>query len=99
MDYLTTYNSVKDSKLERRNLKKVDQMVIDLDGTTLGQLKKEHENLKADYLKLKDEFLKIQSENLQLFNKLNNNQEILIRKLSKLENSVATLLSISNGNN
>lgn len=99
MDYLTTYNSVKDSKLERRNLKKVDQMVIDLDGTTLGQLKKEHEDLKADYLKLKDEFLKIQSENLQLFNKLNNNQEILIRKLSKLENSVTTLLSISNGNN
>lgn len=99
MDYLTTYNSVKDSKLERRNLKKSDQMVIDLDGTTLGQLKKEHEELKADYLKLKDEFLKAQSENLQLFNKLNNNQEVLIRKLSKLENSVATLLSISNVNN
>lgn len=60
---------------------------------------KHFKEIEADYLKLKDDFLKMQSEYLQLFNKMNNNQEILVNKVVKLENSVTTLLSIQTGTN
>ena len=69
------------------------------DTYTLGDLLKDFKEIEADYLKLKDDYLKMQSEYLQLFNKMNNNQEILVNKVVKLENSVTTLLSIQTGTN
>ena len=69
------------------------------DAYTLGDLLKDFKEIEADYLKLKDDYLKMQSEYLQLFNKMNNNQEILVNKVVKLENSVTTLLSIQTGTN
>lgn len=69
------------------------------DTYTLGDLLKDFKSIEADYLKLKDDYLKMQSEYLQLFSKMNNNQQILVNKVVKLENSVATLLSIQTGTN
>ena len=71
-------------------------------GVFLSEKEEEIQHFKeieADYLKLKDDYLKMQSEYLQLFNKMNNNQEILVNKVVKLENSVTTLLSIQTGTN
>ena len=93
MNYIIVYGSVKDSKLQRGNIKKMEDVIIREDGHTVGQLIKENDELKNDYLKLQEEFLKYKTETLALFNKLNNNQEILVRKVNKLENSTATLLS------
>lgn len=93
MNYIIVYASVKDAKLQRSNIKKMEDVIIREDGLTVGQLIKENDELKNDYLKLQEEFLKYKTETLALFNKLNNNQEILVRKVNKLENSTATLLS------
>lgn len=93
MNYIIVYGSVKDAKLQRSNIKKMEDVIIREDGLTVGQLIKENDELKNDYLKLQEEFLKYKTETLALFNKLNNNQEILVRKVNKLENSTATLLS------
>ena len=93
MNYIIVYASVKDVKLQRGNIKKMEDVIIREDGLTVGQLIKENDELKNDYLKLQEEFLKYKTETLALFNKLNNNQEILVRKVNKLENSTATLLS------
>ena len=93
MNYIIVYGSVKDLKLQRGNIKKMEDVIIREDGLTVGQLIKENDELKNDYLKLQEEFLKYKTETLALFNKLNNNQEILVRKVNKLENSTATLLS------
>ena len=96
-DFIIVYGSVKEYKLNRSFIKKFGNVVVQDDGTTLGtlltRLTKENEQLKAENLKLKEDFLKYQSESLSLFNKLNNNQETLVRKVAKLENSCATLLS------
>lgn len=93
MNYIIVYGSVKDAKLQRSNIKKMEDVIIREDGLTVCQLIKENDELKNDYLKLQEEFLKYKTETLALFNKLNNNQEILVRKVNKLENSTATLLS------
>ena len=93
MNYSIVYGSVKHSKLQRGNIKKMEDVIIREDGLTVGQLIKENDELKNDYLKLQEEFLQYKTETLALFNKLNNNQEILVRKVNKLENSTATLLS------
>ena len=69
------------------------------DTYTLGDLLNDFKKIEADYLKLKEECLKMQSDYLQLFSKVNNNQEILVNKVVKLENSVSTLLSIQTGTN
>ena len=95
MDYIVTYNSIKDEKLKRAVVKKVENMVVSDDGTTLKDVLDDYAKLKLDYLKLKDEYLKTQSDNLMLFNKMNNTIDTLVKKVSKLENTVATLLSTS----
>lgn len=92
-DIVRTYGSFKDEKLNKQRAKKVADLIVTEDGTTLGQVLEDYTKLKADYLKLKDEQYKQQSENLQLFNKIINNQEVLIKKVAKLENQVTTLLS------
>lgn len=92
-DIVRTYGSFKDEKLNKQRAKKVADLIVTEDGTTLGQVLEDYSKLKADYLKLKDEQYKQQSENLQLFNKIINNQEVLIKKVAKLENQVTTLLS------
>ena len=92
-DIVRTYPSFKDEKLNKARAKKVNDLIITEDGRTVAQVLKENSDLKADYLKLKDEHYKQASENLQLFNKIINNQEVLIKKVSKLENQVTTLLS------
>lgn len=97
MDYTRTYNSLKDEKLQRGNVKKFEDVVINDDGLTIKALVKDFTQTKQDFLKFEDEALKSQSENLQLFNKMNNTLEILSRKIEKLENAVSLLLS--NGKN
>ncbi len=92
-DIVRTYGSFKEEKLNKQRAKKVADLIVTEDGTTLGQVLEDYTKLKADYLKLKDEQYKQQSENLQLFNKIINNQEVLIKKVAKLENQVTTLLS------
>lgn len=94
-DYIITYNSVKDAKLERKNIKPIENVVVSANGTTLKDVIDDYAKLKLDYLKLKDESLKTQSDNLMLFNKMNNTIDTLVKKVSKLENTVATLLSTS----
>ena len=96
MDYIKTSNSVKDCKLQKENIKKSANVIISDDGMSVEDLVNGYLALKAEYLKTKEENLKLQSENLLLFNKLNNNQEILVKKINKLENSVATLISNTN---
>lgn len=93
MDYLNTYNSAKDSKLQRKVCKPVEKVICTDDGLTVGQVVKKLNEAEAELTKQKAENLKIQSENLALFNKMNNTIETLIKKVSKLENSVSTLLS------
>lgn len=94
-DYIITYNSVKDAKLDRKNIKPIENVVVSANGTTLKDVLDDYAKLKLDYLKLKDEYLKTQSDNLMLFNKMNNTIDTLVKKVSKLENTVATLLSTS----
>lgn len=93
MDFFETAKSIKDIKLQHKQIKKANQVIITDDGMTIEQLVDEHEKLKADYNKLESDFLQSQSKNLQVFNKLITNQDILLDKVSKLENQVATLLS------
>lgn len=95
MDFIRTYNSIKDSKLERAKIKKVEDVVVSEDGTTIGDLLKENINLKQENLKLNDALLKSQSENIQFFNNLNNANRLLLDKVVRLENQVSTLLSIN----
>lgn len=94
-DYIVTYNSPRDAKLERKNIKNVENVVVSANGTTIKDVLDGYAKLKLDYLKLKDESLKAQSDNLMLFNKMNNTIDTLVKKVSKLENTVATLLSTS----
>ena len=96
-DYIITYNSVKDAKLERKNIKNIENVVVSANGTTLKDVLDDYAKLKLDYLKLKDESLKTQSDNLMLFNKMNNTIDTLVSKYSELKNEVTTLLS-NNGN-
>lgn len=95
MDFIRTYNSIKDSKLERAKIKKVEDVVVSDDGTTIGDLLKENINLKQENLKLNDELLKSKTENIKLFNNLNNANRLLLDKVVRLENQVSTLLSIN----
>lgn len=75
---------------------------VDNEKRLLGDVIKEHDELKKEMkelnnelLKFKDDSLKIQSDNLTLFNKMNNTIEILLNKINKLENEVSTLLSMN----
>lgn len=61
----------------------------------IQNLKEDYKKLNEEYLKFKDDSLKAQSDNLILFNKMNNTIETLLKKITKLENEVTTLLSIN----
>ena len=41
MNYIIVYGSVKDSKLQRGNIKKMEDVIIREDGLTVGQLIKD----------------------------------------------------------
>ena len=95
MDFIETYESVKDNKLKRSKLKDIGKVVIDKNGTTVAELQRQHLELQLKVNKLEEELIKERSNNLEIQTRLNDTNEILLKKYEKLENSINTLISIS----
>jgi len=95
MDFIETYESVKDNKLKRSKLKDIGKVVIDKNGTTVAELQRQHLELQIKVNKLEEELIKERSNNLEIQTRLNDTNEILLKKYEKLENSINTLISIS----
>ena len=95
MDFIETYDSVKDNKLKRSKLKDIGKVVIDKNGTTVAELQRQHLELQLKVNKLEEELIKERSNNLEIQTRLNDTNEILLKKYEKLENSINTLISIS----
>lgn len=95
MDFIETYDSVKDNKLKRSKLKDIGKVVIDKNGTTVAVLQRQHLELQLKVNKLEEELIKERSNNLEIQTRLNETNEILLKKYEKLENSINTLISIS----
>lgn len=95
MDFIETYDSVKDNKLKRSKLKDIGKVVIDKNGTTVAELQRQHLELQIKVNKLEEELIKERSNNLEIQTRLNDTNEILLKKYEKLENSINTLISIS----
>jgi len=95
MDFIETYDSVKDNKLKRSKLKDIGKVVIDKNGTTVAEFQRQHLELQIKVNKLEEELIKERSNNLEIQTRLNDTNEILLKKYEKLENSINTLISIS----
>ena len=95
MDFIETYESVKDNKLKRSKLKDIGKVVIDKNGTTVSELQRQHLELQIKVNKLEEELINERSKNLEIQSRLNDTNEILLKKYEKLENSINTLISIS----
>jgi hypothetical protein len=95
MDFIETYDSVKDNKLKRSKLKDIGKVVIDKNGTTVAELQRQHLELQIKVNKLEEELINERSKNLEIQSRLNDTNEILLKKYEKLENSINTLISIS----
>ena len=95
MDFIETYDSVKDNKLKRSKLKDIGKVVIDKNGTTVAELQRQHLELQIKVNKLEEELINERSKNLEIQTRLNDTNEILLKKYEKLENSINTLISIS----
>jgi 5'(3')-deoxyribonucleotidase len=95
MDFIETYDSVKDNKLKRSKLKDIGKVVIDKNGTTVAVLQRQHLELQIKVNKLEEELINERSKNLEIQSRLNDTNEILLKKYEKLENSINTLISIS----
>lgn len=95
MDFIETYDSVKDNKLKRSKLKDIGKVVIDKNGTTVAELQRQHLELQIKINKLEEELIKERSNNLEIQSRLNDTNEILLKKYEKLENSINTLISIT----
>ena len=95
MDFIETYDSVKDNKLKRSKLKDIGKVVIDKNGTTVAELQRQHLELQLKVNKLEEELINERSKNLEIQTRLNDTNEILLKKYEKLENSINTLISIS----
>lgn len=95
MDFIETYDSVKDNKLKRSKLKDIGKVVIDKNGTTVAELQRQHLELQLKVNKLEEELINERSKNLEIQSRLNDTNEILLKKYEKLENSINTLISIS----
>ena len=95
MDFIETYESVKDNKLKRSKLKDIGKVVIDKNGTTVAELQRQHLELQIKVNKLEEELINERSKNLEIQSRLNDTNEILLKKYEKLENSINTLISIS----
>jgi len=95
MDFIEIYDSVKDNKLKRSKLKDIGKVVIDKNGTTVAELQRQHLELQIKVNKLEEELIKERSNNLEIQTRLNDTNEILLKKYEKLENSINTLISIS----
>ena len=95
MDFIEIYDSVKDNKLKRSKLKDIGKVVIDKNGTTVAELQRQHLELQIKVNKLEEELIKERSNNLEIQSRLNDTNEILLKKYEKLENSINTLISIS----
>lgn len=95
MDFIETYDSVKDNKLKRSKLKDIGKVVIDKNGTTVAEFQRQHLELQIKVNKLEEELINERSKNLEIQSRLNDTNEILLKKYEKLENSINTLISIS----
>ena len=99
MEFVRTYNTIKDDKLNNARTKSFDKVIIDNKGTTLKQFmetaEKEIRFLKEENAKLKDELFDMKSKFTSSIDKLLENQETLLKKYSNLENTVNTAISIT----
>ena len=98
MELIETYNSIKDNKLKRPKVKDFDKVIIDSKGTTFGQFKELTEtkiqNLELRLAKLQDEVTSSNSKTTDSIAKIIDSQSILLKKITEVENSLNTALSM-----
>ena len=99
VDFIETYGSLKDNKLNNKRLKDFDKVIIDHKGTTFKEFRenaeKDIKDLQIEITKIKEEYEKMKSTYGLSISKLLESQEILLKKYQELNNSVNTALSMS----
>ena len=74
MDFIETYGSIKDNKINRKRLKDFDKVIIDNKGTTFGDFRDSQESkineLELENVKLREELEAMKSKFTDSINKI-----------------------------